>query len=147
MISTRVLNVIAQIYSREMGRTKLPIQEVEQSFSNNVELTSLVPDERIYMVYVPEEHQVVENAPMIRINELESYLRTMQMMKYKRLVLISKLIYGLRKLRKKEVIQSIIDDIMADNDYQQYASAFDRDPDIELYRYARRYRATKYINL
>ncbi|AEB25224.1 MULTISPECIES: tail completion protein gp17 [Bacillus] len=126
---------------------KLPIQEVEQSLSNNVELTSLVPDERIYMVYVPEEHQVVENAPMIRINELESYRKDYADDEVQTISVDIQIDLWTKKIEEARVIQSIIDDIMADNDYQQYASAFDRDPDIELYRYARRYRATKYINL
>ncbi|OCB99027.1 hypothetical protein SRCM101294_00116 [Bacillus amyloliquefaciens] len=126
---------------------KLPIQEVEQSLSNNVELTSLVPDERIYMVYVPEEYQVVENAPMIRINELESYRKDYADDEVQTISVDIQIDLWTKKIEEARVIQSIIDDIMADNDYQQYASAFDRDPDIELYRYARRYRATKYINL
>lgn len=126
---------------------KLPIQEVEQSLSNNIELTSLVPDERIYMVYVPEEHQVVENAPMIRINELESYRKDYADDEVQTISVDIQIDLWTKKIEEARVIQSIIDDIMADNDYQQYASAFDRDPDIELYRYARRYRATKYINL
>ncbi|AXY38007.1 MULTISPECIES: tail completion protein gp17 [Bacillus amyloliquefaciens group] len=126
---------------------KLPIQEVEQSLSNNAELTSLVPDERIYMVYVPDEHQVVENAPMIRINELESYRKDYADDEVQTISVDIQIDLWTKKIEEARVIQSIIDDIMADNDYQQYASAFDRDPDIELYRYARRYRATKYINL
>ncbi|MGG0156857.1 hypothetical protein ABEY11_05360 [Bacillus velezensis] len=126
---------------------KLPIQEVEQSLSNNTELTSLVPDERIYMVYVPEENQVVENAPMIRINELESYRKDYADDEVQTISVDIQIDLWTKKIEEARVIQSIIDDIMADNDYQQYASAFDRDPDIELYRYARRYRATKYINL
>ncbi|MFV4884731.1 hypothetical protein RY279_04505 [Bacillus velezensis] len=126
---------------------KLPIQEVEQSLSNNTELTSLVPDECIYMVYVPEENQVVENAPMIRINELESYRKDYADDEVQTISVDIQIDLWTKKIEEARVIQSIIDDIMADNDYQQYASAFDRDPDIELYRYARRYRATKYINL
>ncbi|WP_047477073.1 tail completion protein gp17 [Bacillus siamensis] len=126
---------------------KLPIQEVEQSLSNNTELTSLVPDERIYMVYVPEDNQVVENAPMIRINELESYRKDYADDEVQTISVDIQVDLWTKKIEEARVIQSIIDDIMADNDYQQYASAFDRDPDIELYRYARRYRATKYINL
>lgn len=126
---------------------KLPIQEVEQSLSNNTELTSLVPDERIYMVYVPEDNQVVENAPMIRINELESYRKDYADDEVQTISVDIQIDLWTKKIEEARVIQSIIDDIMADNDYQQYASAFDRDPDIELYRYARRYRATKYINL
>ncbi|XYR61401.1 tail completion protein gp17 [Bacillus amyloliquefaciens] len=126
---------------------KLPIQEVEQSLSNNAELTSLVPDERIYMVYVPEENQVVENAPMIRINELESYRKDYADDEVQTISVDIQIDLWTKKIEEARIIQKIIDDIMADNDYQQYASAFDRDPDIELYRYARRYRATKYINL
>ncbi|WP_332286273.1 hypothetical protein [Bacillus velezensis] len=126
---------------------KLPIQEVEQSLSNNAELTSLVPDERIYMVYVPEEHQVVGNAPMIRINELESYRKDYADDEVQTISVDIQIDLWTKKIEEARIIQSIIDDIMADNDYQQYASAVDRDPDIELYRYARRYRATKYINL
>ncbi|KPD36082.1 hypothetical protein AN475_12990 [Bacillus amyloliquefaciens] len=126
---------------------RLPIQEVEQSLSNNTELTSLVPDERIYMVYVPEDNQVVENAPMIRINELESYRKDYADDEVQTISVDIQIDLWTKKIEEARVIQSIIDDIMADNDYQQYASAFNRDPDIELYRYARRYRATKYINL
>ncbi|TII14757.1 hypothetical protein C6Y43_14040 [Bacillus subtilis] len=126
---------------------KLPIQEVEQALSNNPELTSYVPGERIYMVYVPQENQVVENAPMIRINELESYRKDYADDEVQTISVDIQIDLWTKKIEEARIIQSIIDDIMADNDYQQYASAFDRDPDIELYRYARRYRATKYINL
>ncbi|MBT2627178.1 hypothetical protein J7I81_17785 [Bacillus sp. ISL-32] len=126
---------------------RLPIQEVEKALSNNPQLTSLVPVERIYMVYVPEENQVVENAPMIRINELESYRKDFADDEVQTIGVDIQIDLWTKKIEEARVIQSIIDDVMANNDYQQYASAFDRDPDIALYRYARRYRATKYINL
>ncbi|NUI62204.1 hypothetical protein HUN88_21000, partial [Bacillus amyloliquefaciens] len=77
-------------------------------------LTSLVPDERIYMVYVPEEHQVVENAPMIRINELESYRKDYADDEVQTISVDIQIDLWTKKIEEARVIQSIIDDIMAD---------------------------------
>ncbi|NPC94793.1 hypothetical protein HOO54_22115 [Bacillus sp. WMMC1349] len=125
----------------------LPIQEVETLLSENEKLSSLVDTKRIFLVYVPEEDQDVQKAPMIRINELESHRKDYADDKALTFEVDIQIDLWTKTVKDAQMIQPIIDQIMADNDYQQYASSFDRDPDIALYRYARRYRATKLIDI
>ncbi|MDN5388835.1 hypothetical protein QMZ64_15530 [Bacillus sp. LB7] len=125
----------------------LPIQEVEKLLSENETLSSFVDSARIFLVYVPEEDQDIEKAPMIRINELESHRKDYADDKALTFEVDIQIDLWTKTIKEAQQIQPIIDQIMANNDYQQYASAFDRDPDIALYRYARRYRATKLIDI
>ncbi|WEZ19215.1 hypothetical protein P5661_17820 [Bacillus subtilis] len=124
----------------------LPIQEVEKLLSENEILTSLVDSDRIFMVFVPEEDQDIEKAPMIRINELESHRKDYADDRGLTFEVDIQIDLWTKTIKDAQAIQPVIDQIMAENDYKQYASAFDRDPDIALYRYARRYRATKLID-
>ncbi|CAI8852454.1 MULTISPECIES: tail completion protein gp17 [Bacillus] len=125
----------------------LPIQEVEKLLSENETLSSFVDSARIFQVYVPEEDQDIEKAPMIRINELESHRKDYADDRALTFEVDIQIDLWTKTIKEAQQIQPIIDQIMANNDYQQYASAFDRDPDIALYRYARRYRATKLIDI
>lgn len=125
----------------------LPIQEVEKLLSENETLSSFVDSARIFLVYVPEEDQDVKKAPMIRINELESHRKDYADNTALTFEVDIQIDLWTKTIKETQQIQPIIDQIMANNDYQQYASAFDRDPDIALYRYARRYRATKLIDI
>ncbi|AGN35097.1 hypothetical protein MH050_13525 [Bacillus licheniformis] len=125
----------------------LPIQEVEKLLSENETLSSFVDSARIFLVYVPEEDQDIEKAPMIRINELESHRKDYADDRALTFEVDIQIDLWTKTIKEAQQIQPIIDQIMANNDYQQYASAFDRDPDIALYRYARRYRATKLIDI
>ncbi|AWM17817.1 DUF3168 domain-containing protein [Bacillus inaquosorum] len=124
----------------------LPIQEVEKLLSENETLASLVDSDRIFLVFVPEEDQDIEKAPMIRINELESHRKDYADDRALTFEVDIQIDLWTKTLKDAQAIQPVIDQIMAENDYKQYASAFDRDPDIALYRYARRYRATKLID-
>ncbi|WP_069839633.1 DUF3168 domain-containing protein [Bacillus sp. F56] len=125
----------------------LPIQEVEKLLSKNETLTSLVDSDRIFLVFVPEEDQDIEKAPMIRINELESHRKDYADDRALTFEVDIQIDLWTKTIKDAQAIQPVIDQIMAENDYKQYASAFDRDPDIALYRYARRYRATKLIDI
>lgn len=125
----------------------LPIQEVEKLLSENETLTSLVDSDRILLVFVPEEDQDIEKAPMIRINELESHRKDYADDRALTFEVDIQIDLWTKTIKDAQAIQPVIDQIMAENDYKQYASAFDRDPDIALYRYARRYRATKLIDI
>ncbi|WP_367387436.1 hypothetical protein ABZM97_09695 [Bacillus vallismortis] len=125
----------------------LPIQEVEKLLSENETLTSLVDIDRIFLVFVPEEDQDIEKAPMIRINELESHREDYADDRALTFEVDIQIDLWTKTIKDAQAIQPVIDQIMAENDYKQYASAFDRDPDIALYRYARRYRATKLIDI
>lgn len=125
----------------------LPIQEVEKLLSENEKLTSLVDSDRIFLVFVPEEDQDIEKAPMIRINELESRRKDYTDDKAQTFEVDIQIDLWTKTIKDAQAIQPVIDQIMAENDYKQYASAFDRDPDIALYRYARRYGATKLIDI
>ncbi|QPF46873.1 hypothetical protein [Bacillus subtilis] len=125
----------------------LPIQEVEKLLSENEILTSLVNSDRIFLVFVPEEDQDIEKAPMIRINELESHRKDYADDRALTFEVDIQIDLWTKTIKDAQAIQPVIDQIMAENDYKQYASAFDRDPDIALYRYARRYRATKLIDI
>ncbi|AZV90566.1 hypothetical protein BUN12_2314 [Bacillus amyloliquefaciens] len=125
----------------------LPIQEVEMILSENEVLSSFVDPGRIFLVFVPEADQDTEKAPMIRINELESHRKDYADDAALTFEVDIQIDLWTKTLKEAHQIQPIIDDLMAKNDFQQYASAFDRDPDIALYRYARRYRATKMIDI
>ncbi|MED1016798.1 hypothetical protein P4T60_15795 [Bacillus atrophaeus] len=134
--------------SREWaGSMMLPIQEVEKFLSENETLLSFVDSARIFLVYVPEEDQDVQKAPMIRINELESHRKDYADDAALTFEVDIQIDLWTKTIKEAQQIQPIIDELMAKNDFQQYASAFDRDPDIALYRYARRYRATKMIDI
>lgn len=125
----------------------LPIQEVEKLLSENETLTSFVGSDRIFLVFVPEEDQDIEKASMIRINELESHRKDYADDRALTFEVDIQIDLWTKTIKDAQAIQPVIDQIMAENDYKQYASAFDRDPDIALYRYARRYRATKLIDV
>ncbi|MCK8097970.1 hypothetical protein MTN95_01015 [Bacillus sp. 2CMS4F] len=125
----------------------LPIQEIEKLLSENETLTSFVGSDRIFLVFVPEEDQDIEKAPMIRINELESHRKDYADDRALTFEVDIQIDLWTKTIKDAQAIQPVIDQIMAENDYKQYASAFDRDPDIALYRYARRYRATKLIDV
>lgn len=84
---------------------------------------------------------------MIRINELESHRKDYADDAALTFEVDIQIDLWTKTIKEAHQIQPIIDELMAKNDFQQYASAFDRDPDIALYRYARRYRATKMIDI
>ncbi|WP_017474596.1 hypothetical protein, partial [Bacillus licheniformis] len=106
----------------------LPIQEVEKLLSENETLSSFVDSARIFQVYVPEEDQDIEKAPMIRINELESHRKDYADDRALTFEVDIQIDLWTKTIKETQQIQPIIDQIMANNDYQQYASAFDRDP-------------------
>ncbi|AMM88711.1 hypothetical protein UP15_06990 [Bacillus pumilus] len=125
----------------------LPIQEVEMILTGSSDLTSYVPDEKVFLVDVPELDQKVDQAPMIRINELESYRNAYEDDQATGISVDIQIDLWTGTIKEAQEIQPIIDRLMASADYQQYASAFDKDPDINLYRYARRFRANKEIEI
>ena len=52
---------------------KLPIEIVYELLMNDETITSLVNPDYIFTIRVPEDYQKVENAPIIRINEINDY--------------------------------------------------------------------------
>lgn len=125
----------------------LPIQEVEMILTGSADLTSYVPNEKVFLVDVPELDQKVDQAPMVRINELESYRNAYEDDQAAGFSVDIQIDLWTGTIKEAQEIQPIIDRLMASADYHQYASAFDKDPDIQLYRYARRYRANKEIEI
>nr|WGD95112.1 hypothetical protein P5642_20905 [Bacillus subtilis]WGE03813.1 hypothetical protein P5651_08355 [Bacillus subtilis] len=125
----------------------LPIQEVEKLLSENETLTSLVDSDRIFHGLCSRRRSGHRKGPMIRINELESHRKDYADDRALTFEVDIQIDLWTKTIKDAQAIQPVIDQIMAENDYKQYASAFDRDPDIALYRYARRYRATKLIDI
>lgn len=124
-----------------------PIQEVAYVLSNDEKLREYVNDNQIYLIYIPVDDQTIENAPLIRINELESFPDSYRdNIAYSISVDIQIDIWA-KTLKETQEIQAIIDRAMANADYKQYASDLMKDPDIDLYKYSRRYRATKKIQI
>ncbi|WP_349772058.1 hypothetical protein [Bacillus safensis] len=124
-----------------------PIQEVENVLSSNEKLKDYVNENQIYLIYIPQNDQSIENAPLIRINELESYRSDYRDDKASSITVDIQIDTWAKTLKETQEIQMIIDDAMANANYKQYASDLTKDPDIELYKYSRRYRATKKIQI
>lgn len=124
----------------------LPVKVVYDILMNDENITSLINPNMIFMIDVPEDYQKVENAPIIRINEISDYQEDFASNKPFTLVFSVQVDVWANNLKILESFQTALDALMSKNYWSQYSGALDKDPDIDLFRLARRYRTTQTID-
>lgn len=128
---------------------KLPSVVVYNLLMESDELAEHMDLDHIFTMFIPEDFQKVEEAPLIRICDLDEY-RSEWVDNSAIAIDISvqvEIWCGVNDLTRLSEIRTIVDNLLAENHWQQYASTIDRDPELDLVRVARRYRATQYIDL
>ena len=123
----------------------LPVKVVYDLLMNDTNITSLINPDMIFTLDVPEDYQKVENAPIVRINEISDYQQDFASNKPFTLVFSVQVDVWARDLKTLDNIQTALDTLMSNNYWSQYNGALDKDPDIDLFRLARRYRTTQHI--
>lgn len=124
----------------------LPVKVVYDLLMNDAGITNLVNPDMIFTLDVSEDYQKVENAPIIRINEITDYQKDFASNKPFTLNISVQIDVWASNLGHLDRAREELDKLMSDNGWSQYSGALDKDPDIDLYRLARRYRATQIVN-
>ncbi|WZY00362.1 hypothetical protein NSQ26_13920 [Bacillus sp. FSL W7-1360] len=125
-----------------MEKEKLPVERVYDLLIGSKTITHLVRSDFIYTLDVPEDYQKVENAPMIRINEIGEYqsgFATNEAIQLRQTVQID--VWGI-DIQMLKPIRNALDAVMSGHQWALSTSALDKDPDISLLRLARRYTTT-----
>lgn len=125
---------------------KLPIEIVYELLMNDETITSLVNPDYIFTIRVPEDYQKVENAPIIRINEINDYQTSFANNGAIEISITVQVDVWAKDLRTLREIRKALDSLLSKHQWVQRANALDDDPDIDLIRMARRYTATQQVN-
>lgn len=120
-----------------------PLLEVYQELINNQSLSELMDTDNIHSIRVPDDFQKKDKAPIIRINELDYYRAGWADDQVRFFNTEIQIDVWTQRNALASKITFLLDDIMAGIDFQQYKTVTDVDPDIDLIRKARRYRAKK----
>mgnify|MGYP001146355694 CR=1 FL=1 len=125
---------------------KLPVEIVYELLMNNQTITCLVNPDYIFTVRVPEDYQKVENAPIIRINEINDYQTSFANNRAIEINITVQVDVWAKDLGTLREIRQALDNLLSKHQWVQRANALDDDPDIDLIRMARRYTATNQVN-
>jgi len=125
---------------------KLPIEIVYELLMNDETITSLVNPDYIFTIRVPEDYQKVENAPIIRINEINDYQTSFANNGAIEISITVQVDVWAKDLRTLREIRKALDSLLSKHQWVQRANVLDDDPDIDLIRMARRYTATQQVN-
>ncbi|MEK5500451.1 tail completion protein gp17 [Bacillus sp. FSL M8-0168] len=125
---------------------KLPVEIVYELLMNDQTITSLVNPDYIFTVRVPEDYQKVENAPIIRINEINDYQSSFANNRAIEINITVQVDVWAKDLGTLREIRQALDNLLSKHQWVQRANALDDDPDIDLIRMARRYTATNQVN-
>lgn len=115
---------------------------------NDENFTALVNPDNIFLLDVPEDYQKIEKLPLVRINEISDYQDGFASnMPFSMVVSVQVDVWG-NSIKTLDPIQTVLDKLMAQNGWVQYAGGIDRDPDFnQTPRLYRRYRTTLQIDL
>lgn len=125
---------------------KLPVEIIYELLVNDETITSLVNPDYIFTIRVPEDYQKVENAPIIRINEINDYQTRFANDRAIEINITVQIDVWANDLRTLRDIREALDNLLSEHQWVQRANALDDDPDIDLIRMARRYTATQQVN-
>lgn len=126
---------------------KLPVVVVYELLMNDETITSLVNPDFIFTMRVPEDYQKVENAPIIRINEINDYQANFANNKSIEINITVQIDVWANDLQTLGQIRTALDNLLSEHQWVQRANVLDDDPDIDLMRMARRYTATQQVNI
>ncbi|MDM5199254.1 hypothetical protein QUF79_14630 [Fictibacillus enclensis] len=124
-----------------------PLGEVYEELSGNVELLALMGNENVFTIAVPDDYQKFESAPIIRINEINNSRSAWADDAVVSIDVDIQIDIWTRDYETLSQLTFKVDQIMANLEYQQYNGITNKDPDIGLLRKARRYRATKEVEV
>lgn len=124
----------------------LGVKIVYDLLMNDEGIGNLMNKDMIFTIEVPEDYQKVENAPIIRIDEINDYQdRYANNQPFSSVVSIQISVWS-KDLRTLDEFKTYLDKLMATNNWSQYNGVLYKDPDIDLYMMARRYRTTLILN-
>lgn len=124
----------------------LPAKAVYDILMGSPEIANMMNRDMIFMIDVPEDDQQVLNAPIIRINEINDYQDGFASNKPFSVSFSVQIDVWAATIEHLSAFRDTLDKLMSENGWGQYAGALDKDPDIDLYRLARRYRAVQVIH-
>jgi len=126
---------------------KLPINVVYGLLMNASEITSIINPDMIFKLYVPEEYHQIEHLPIVRINEISDYQEGFASDMPFSFVCSVQVDVWASTSKTLEQIQTVMDKLMAQNEWAQYSGGIDSDPDFNnTPRMYRRYRTTQQID-
>lgn len=124
----------------------LGIKIVYDLLMNDEGIGNLMNKDMIFTVEVPEDYQKVENAPIILISDISDYNEQYANNKPFTNVSSVQISVWSRDLKTLDQFKNYLDKLLADNNWSQYTGTLYKDPDIDLYLMARRYRTTLILN-
>jgi hypothetical protein len=124
----------------------LPSKVVYDLLMNDANVTSLVNPDMVFVLDVPENYQKIQNAPIIRINEIGDYQENYASNKPFSFVFSIQIDVWAKDLETLDIAKETLDKLLSDNNWSQYNGFLDKDPDINLFRLARRYRTTQTVD-
>lgn len=124
----------------------IAVKVINDILCANESVTSLVPDEKIYMVDIPAEYQKIENAPLLRINEIFDYAESFSSNEVFSEVYQVQITVWARTIQELETYKKTLDQAMAAEKWScYYRFPLTKDEEIDLYMLARRY-TKQFIN-
>lgn len=124
----------------------LGIKIVYDLLMNDEGIGNLMNKDMIFTVEVPEDYQKVDNAPIILISDISDYNEQYANNKPFTNVSSVQISVWSRDLKTLDQFKNYLDKLLADNNWSQYTGTLYKDPDIDLYLMARRYRTTLILN-
>ncbi|AMW99206.1 hypothetical protein [Rummeliibacillus stabekisii] len=118
----------------------IAVKAVNDILCANENVTSLVPDDKIYMIDIPAVDQKIENAPLLRINEIYDYAESFSSNKVFSEVYQVQIAVWAKTIEELEPYKKLLDQAMAAENWScYYRFPLTKDEDIDLYMLARRY--------
>lgn len=123
----------------------LPVKMVYDLLMQDEGITNLVNPDMIFTLEVPEEYQKIDIAPIVRINEISDNPEDYASNQPFTVVFSVQVDVWAADLGALDQAKQLLDAMLLKNGWAHYSGALDKDPDIDLYRLARRYRTTQKI--
>ncbi|CAF1785767.1 hypothetical protein [Bacillus subtilis] len=124
----------------------LSVKTVYDLLMNDQEIGNLMNKDMIFSINVPEDFQKVENAPIICITQISDFQSRFVSNKAFSSEISVQITVWASDLAKIDQFKTRLDTLMGENNWSQYTGMLDRDPTIDLFMLARRYRTTEILN-
>jgi DNA helicase IV len=123
----------------------LGIKLVYDLLMNDQGIGNMMNKDMIFTVEVPEDYQKAENAPIILISDISDFNEQYVNNKPFTNVTSIQISVWARDLKTLDQFKDYLDELLANNNWSQYTGTLYKDPDIELFMLARRYRTTQIL--
>jgi hypothetical protein len=124
----------------------LSVKVVYDLLMNDQEIGNLMNKDMIFSISIPEDFQKADNAPLICITEINDFQSQFVSDKAFSAELSVQISVWSPNLQTIDQFKTRLDDLMSENFWSQYTGILEKDPTIDLFMLARRYRTTQILN-